>query len=56
MNLDIVFYSFNALIFKNMSDWTLATNGSLNVTMEENGKIILPLVLQYLTPTVWTVN
>ncbi|XP_032776647.2 high-affinity choline transporter 1 [Daphnia magna] len=32
------------------TDWSIATNGSINVTAEENGKIILPLVLQYLTP------
>ena len=30
----------------------MATNGTLNVTAEQSGKIILPLVLQYLTPPV----
>ena len=33
-------------------DWNMATNGTMNVTSEESGKIILPLVLQYLTPAV----
>ena len=34
-------------------DWAAATNGTIiNVTAEEHGKLILPMVLQYLTPPV----
>ncbi|EFX80893.1 hypothetical protein DAPPUDRAFT_22271, partial [Daphnia pulex] len=32
------------------TDWNVATNGTMNITVAEDGKIILPLVLQYLTP------
>jgi len=35
-----------------LKDWNNATSGQFNVTPEENGRMILPLVLQYLTPQV----
>lgn len=40
---------FNTISY---ADWNTATLGTLNVTVEEHGKMILPLVLQFLTPSV----
>ncbi|EFX66306.1 hypothetical protein DAPPUDRAFT_302757 [Daphnia pulex] len=37
-------------VIARVTDWSAATHGTINVTAEEHGKMILPLMLQFLTP------
>nr|CAH0098348.1 unnamed protein product [Daphnia galeata] len=37
-------------VIARVTDWNAATHGTINVTVEEHGKMILPLMLQFLTP------
>jgi hypothetical protein len=45
-------YSNDGNFFELFQDWNAATHGTINVTVEEHGKMILPLMLQVLTPPV----
>lgn len=37
-------------VIARVTDWNAATHGTINVTVEEHGRMILPLMLQFLTP------